>query len=176
MSSQDLDTWLGSPSIYVSHLRHGRGATLLRGLMNHGPWLLTTYETWDDPPSTGYGALVKSELSNNIFFSEGRTKIRRSRGEGERCTSDVCWVSGTSKKGLAKVMTHMLHILWNIYVHLAEIYGACISKYSSPDLRRIWLMIIWWSVTVSSWVSCHFIPWEPTTFIFSGVITYILGA
>ena len=45
--------WLGSP-LFTSHknLRPFiKGITPVMGLTNHGPWLLTTYKSWDDPPS-----------------------------------------------------------------------------------------------------------------------------
>ena len=103
--------WLGSPSIYVSHLSHGRGATLLRGLMNHGPWLLTTYETWDDPPSNGYGALVKSELSNKMFFFRRRSKNSkkpwRRRKMHKRCLLSI---SDVNKEPLGESHDPFAHI------------------------------------------------------------------
>ena len=105
--------------------------------MNHGRCLLTTYETWDDPPSNGYGALVKSELSNKMFFfPKAEQKFEEAVEKAKDAQAMFAEYLGRQKKGLGKVMTHMLHI------HLAEIYGTCISKYSSP-IRRIWLMIIW---------------------------------
>ena len=44
--------WLGSPPCISHEVRpFGRGpTTLLRG-RNRSPWLLTTYDTWHDPPS-----------------------------------------------------------------------------------------------------------------------------
>ena len=45
--------------MYVSHgvKPFGRGPTTLKELRS--PWLLTTYKSWDDPPSTGLKVRVK---------------------------------------------------------------------------------------------------------------------
>ncbi len=43
--------WLGSLPFISHEVRlFGRGTTLLRGFTNHG--FLTTYKSWDDPPSS----------------------------------------------------------------------------------------------------------------------------
>ena len=52
-SSQDLDTWLGSPP-FISHKFRPfvKGPTTpVRWGQKRSPWLFTTYKSWDDPPS-----------------------------------------------------------------------------------------------------------------------------
>ena len=44
-----LSKWLATP-IYKPFRPFIRGITLFRG-RNRSPWLLTTYKSWDDPPS-----------------------------------------------------------------------------------------------------------------------------
>ena len=98
----------------------GRGTTLLRGLINHGPWLLTTYKFWDDPPSRLYAmqvvkilevarcfrtrfvvSLVARTDRNNTTKTHGRVKPTRvpliANDFMVHCFY-LCWISITSSR------------------------------------------------------------------------------
>ena len=43
--------WFGSPQLISHEWPFGRGTARSLGGRNRSPWLMTTYESWDDPPS-----------------------------------------------------------------------------------------------------------------------------
>ena len=89
--------WLVTP-IYKPFRPFGREVTPFRGLTNHGPWLLTTYKSWDDPPSRISCSLFPTEPTCQILQLEVDHR-QLGKSQDNRCEIEISgWLEPRTQK------------------------------------------------------------------------------